>query len=68
MHVTALIAEQSLPPSLTIRKPTWEQVLAAIGNLDGKSRTTLVLEHSDEDYMTIGGRWRAVYVRDLQGV
>ena len=55
MHVKALIAEQASAPRQTILEPTWDQVLAAIRMLDGQGRTTVVLECSAEDYMTVAG-------------
>ena len=55
MYVITAVLEQSPPPSRTVRDPTWEQIRGMVEQLDGRTCTSLILEHSEEDYLTIGG-------------
>ena len=45
-----------------IENPDWNQIEAAIRELDGKSRTLVTLAADDETYMTIGGGESGKYV------
>jgi hypothetical protein len=45
-----------------IEHPDWNQIEAAIRELDGKSRTLVTLGVDDETYMTIGGGESGKYV------
>jgi hypothetical protein len=45
-----------------IENPDWNQIEAAIRELDGKSKTLVTLGVDDETYMTIGGGESGKYV------
>lgn len=45
-----------------IQSPNWNQIEAAIRELDGKSKTMVTLGTNDETYMTIGGGQSGKYV------
>lgn len=45
-----------------IENPDWNQIEAAIRDLDGKSKTLVTLGVDDETYMTIGGGGVGKYV------
>ena len=55
MYVNTAILEQSPPPSRTVHDPTWDEVQQMIELMDGRECTSLILEHTEEDYLTIGG-------------
>lgn len=45
-----------------IENPTWEQIEAAICELDGQTRTLVTLGADEETYMTVGGGEGGKYI------
>jgi Immunity protein Imm1 len=58
MYVTKLITEDLSNPDnhdREVEHPRWEEIESAVRALDGKARTTVMLEAEGHDYMGISG-------------
>jgi hypothetical protein len=65
MHVNSATLEVCPRADRTTRHPTWDDIERLIDALNGQDCSSLVLEHSERDYMIVGGGAQGLYLCEI---